>query len=129
MSREQLKELRADIEEGANERGEWEADLWRNLAHLRKRVHSLGKNLEIVDGAEQLRSIVSGVEKQLEGFKDRQRKHYDAFAFTESTLQDTLESMQERFEGWVRGPSALCRVQESVRSKTTAGSARSSSER
>merc|ERR1719428_2125774 len=75
---------------------------------IRKRVRSLAQNLEVAPDS-QLKHLVSDVERQFEKFKQNARKEFDAFAITESTLLETLGSMEERFEGWVQGPSALCR--------------------
>merc|ERR550514_1187737 len=75
---------------------------------IRKRVRSLAQNLEVAPDTH-LKHLVTDVEREFDRFKRNQRKEYDTFAITESTLLETLGSMEERFEGWVQGPSALCR--------------------
>jgi len=107
MTRDQLAELKDENSQNAAQRDKWEEDLYTNLSMIRKRVKSLAQNMEVAP-ADQLKHLVIDVERQFDRFKRNQRQEYDAFAITESGLFETLGSMEERFEGWVQGPSGLC---------------------
>eukprot|EP00929_Paragymnodinium_shiwhaense_P012953 TRINITY_DN120823_c0_g1_i1.p1 TRINITY_DN120823_c0_g1~~TRINITY_DN120823_c0_g1_i1.p1 ORF type:complete len:687 (+),score=193.64 TRINITY_DN120823_c0_g1_i1:106-2166(+) len=98
--------LAADWEESLGDGERWQEALWGDLGRLRKRIRALGQNARCARPG-QLQVVARGVERELEGFKSRQRQEYEALASEEASLSDFLTSAARRMEAWAAEPSAL----------------------
>lgn len=108
VSQAQLTELIEDRAEIKRLADAWHESLWGSLGRLRKRVVAVTRNVRQGGFQEQLHAASLSVERELDGFKARQREAFGALE-AEEPLEEALELLCQRFEGWAAEPSALDR--------------------
>lgn len=96
------KELRDLHDNIAREQERWVDSLWASISRLRKRNNSLADSVRISANDDALlNKLVLNLEREISIFKERQRQVYDELALEQSSLEDALQHMEQRFNNWV----------------------------
>lgn len=105
-----LRELQEDDEATCTETQRWLDSLWEGLGHVRKRVHVLEQNCQY-SAPEQIKALTKSIDRELETYKAQQRQLYESMALQELELEDSLQGLGRRFDGWLQRPSGadVCR--------------------
>jgi hypothetical protein len=113
MSASLQADLKAEIEEINVDSDRWTSDLCGGFMRIRKRVTTLGHNAKHTKVA-QLRPIASVIERELSAYKGQQRQQFDALATIEFGLEEALQILEKRFEGWLLEPTVLFKPLEAA---------------
>jgi len=84
------------------EQQRWIEGLWSSVSKLRKRNATFAENICLPSlDDDMVKKLVEGLERDLSMFKERQRQLYDEFESQQLQLEDALQHMEQRFDGWV----------------------------
>jgi len=99
MDMREMKEFNESLE---LEQERWIEGLWASVSKLRKRNAAFTEQICLPSlDDDMIKKLVMGLERDLSMFKERQRQIYDEFETQQVTLEDALQHMEQRFDGWV----------------------------